>query len=437
MRFLAIATILLTSLLCRCFGITCTSNSTDGVDPSWIANSVATVNPSASPSGSGNGGGPVNLSATPSGSGGGTATPSANRNNAIVGTDACTIADCPSDNNPASAPASPPPRVASATGTDLVIVNNSGVPNSAVYIYAIGSGGQYLQAGGSLASAGAANIPSLPLAASGPTVFPLPYMTSARIYISLNAPLHMGNGVQPDFGPDNTQLFDFVELNYAAGSLFINTSQVDMFSLPTTIQVVSPQGTQTVGIPDGARTSIFAAFQADPILKTLILAPGGTDLRILSPDHGILDDLFPSTFLDAYIDQVWTYYETHTLSLNGWKGNTVNGSMVFTQGGQTVPIQKPTSTIVFECAFDAAANGFANEFCAGLNRGTLLDGAAQPDYNAADFYQTIPTNGYAKIIHQFAINGKAYAFPYDDAGPFSSIIGVSNPTTVTLTLSSF
>ena len=73
---------------------------------------------------------------------------------------------------------SPPPRVTSPTGTDLVIVNNTGFPNSAVYVYAVG-GGQYLKADGTLAPIGA-TIPPLPLAPTGPTVFPLPYMSSAR-----------------------------------------------------------------------------------------------------------------------------------------------------------------------------------------------------------------------------------------------------------------
>jgi len=335
-----------------------------------------------------------------------------------------------------SAAASNPPRVASATGTDLVIVNNTGLPNSAVYFYAIGSGGQYLQADGSLKPMGATPIPPLPLASSGPTVMPLPFMTSARFWFSLNAPLQMPKGVQPGMGADVTQMYDFAEYNYVAGTIFINTSQVDMFSIPITLQVTSAQGTETVGLPDGTRTQIFSAFRADPILKNLILTSGGQDLRILAPDHGIEDNLIPATYLDAYINQVWTYYGTHTLNLNGWTGTTVNGSLAFTQGGQTAAVQKPTSDQVFGCVLNTVGS-IAPELCAGLNRGTLINGAAQPDYNAADFYLSSPTNGYAKIIHQFSINGKAYAFPYDDAGPFSSLLSTANPTTVTVTLSHF
>jgi hypothetical protein len=119
-------------------------------------------------------------------------------------------------------------RISSPTGTDLIIANNTGYPNASVYTYAVGSN-QYLQANGTLALIGASAIPSLPLAVSGQTAFPLPYMSSARIYFSVNAPLQIGNGMGPTFGADTTQMYDWVEFNYGPnasgqGVLFINTA---------------------------------------------------------------------------------------------------------------------------------------------------------------------------------------------------------------------
>jgi Beta-1,3-glucanase len=354
----------------------------------------------------------------------------------------------PNPGTQSSAPTTQPsmPSVTSPTGTDLIIANNTGYANSAVYVYAIG-GGQYLQANGTLAPMGATPIPPLSLAATGATTVPLPYMNSARIYFSINAPLQISQGVQPGFGASVTQLYDWVELNYGSSnagqnSLFINTTQVDMFSLPITITISSPTGgTQTVGLLNGSRSAIFSAFQADPVLKNLIV---GNNLRILAPDHGIDSGLIPSTYLDAYINQVWSYYQSNTISLNAgggiWSGNVSNGTFVFTQGRQTLSVAQPTGSQVFGCALQITGSqggAIAPALCAGLNRGTLIDGAAQPDYNAADFYNVTPTNMYAKIIHQYSINGKAYAFPYDDAGDFSSTLAPINPTTVTITLSSF
>ena len=50
--------------------------------------------------------------------------------------------------------------------------------------------------------------------------------------------------------------------------------------------------------------------------------------------------------------------------------------------------------------------------------------------NPSNFYQTAPASYYAQFFHANAINGQQYAFPYDDAGGYSSDVGCSNPTTL-------
>jgi hypothetical protein len=301
-------------------------------------------------------------------------------------------------------------------------------------VYAVG-GGQYFQADGTLAPIGGSAIPSLPLAASGSTILPFPYMNSARMYFSVHAPLKISTSSSPGFGAD-TPLYDWVEFNYGDGTLYINTTQVDMFGLPSTITVQDTGKTQTVGLPDGSRTALLSAFQADPVLKNLIVSDSSGALRVMAPSHGIDSGLIPASYIDAYVDQVWTYYQTHTLMLkNGWSGQVVAGSFVFTQGGQTVNVARPKGAQVFGCGLNA--DPLSPILCAGLNRGTLLDGNPQPDYNAANFYLASPTNLYAKIIHAASIDGKAYAFPYDDAGDASSTVVSSHPSTVTVTLSRF
>jgi hypothetical protein len=46
------------------------------------------------------------------------------------------------------------------------------------------------------------------------------------------------------------------------------------------------------------------------------------------------------------------------------------------------------------------------------------------------FYQASPASYYAQWFHANAINGQQYAFPYDDAGGYSSDVGCSNPQTL-------
>jgi hypothetical protein len=50
--------------------------------------------------------------------------------------------------------------------------------------------------------------------------------------------------------------------------------------------------------------------------------------------------------------------------------------------------------------------------------------------NPASFYQQEPYDHYAQWIEAQAINMQQYAFPYNDAGGYSSDIGCSNPKTL-------
>ncbi|HEX4462482.1 MAG TPA: beta-1,3-glucanase family protein, partial [Polyangia bacterium] len=57
--------------------------------------------------------------------------------------------------------------------------------------------------------------------------------------------------------------------------------------------------------------------------------------------------------------------------------------------------------------------------------GTLLNKSLWTD--ATTFYTAAPANYYARFWHERAIGGKAYGFPYDDVGGYSSYISHSNP----------
>jgi hypothetical protein len=57
--------------------------------------------------------------------------------------------------------------------------------------------------------------------------------------------------------------------------------------------------------------------------------------------------------------------------------------------------------------------------------GKLMNSALWP--NSAAFYQTAPADYYARFWHAHGLNGKAYGFPYDDVGGYSSYISHANP----------
>jgi hypothetical protein len=61
----------------------------------------------------------------------------------------------------------------------------------------------------------------------------------------------------------------------------------------------------------------------------------------------------------------------------------------------------------------------------------------QPGGTAADFYQNDPTNQYAKIIHASMVDGKAYAFAFDDVQNQESLVHDGNPQSAGITMSPF
>jgi len=75
---------------------------------------------------------------------------------------------------------------------------------------------------------------------------------------------------------------------------------------------------------------------------------------------------------------------------------------------------------------------------AAFNRSTLLTDSDQPDgENPADYYTNAITNHYARIVHATAIDGRGYAFPYDDvalAGGADQSGAVSDPAPALLTV---
>ncbi|MEO0013081.1 MAG: hypothetical protein RLZZ535_1470, partial [Cyanobacteriota bacterium] len=71
------------------------------------------------------------------------------------------------------------------------------------------------------------------------------------------------------------------------------------------------------------------------------------------------------------------------------------------------------------------------------NRAVLLNSDSSTWCDASKYYLNSITNYYAKILHELSINGKSYAFPYDDKCEQSSTIVDTSPTEIVLTLTAF
>lgn len=61
------------------------------------------------------------------------------------------------------------------------------------------------------------------------------------------------------------------------------------------------------------------------------------------------------------------------------------------------------------------------------NDGTLVNGNFWSTISSNTFYSAAPANYYAQYWHTHGIAGKAYGFPYDDVGGYSSDISCNSP----------
>ncbi|MCO6006935.1 glycoside hydrolase family 64 protein [Actinoallomurus purpureus] len=358
----------------------------------------------------------------------------------------------------------------------LQVANGSGRTDP-VYLYVLGTNlatGQqgWADAGGGFHAWPAGGTPptaapdaSIPGPGNGQSItIQLPKF-SGRVYFSYGQKLKFfvttGGLVQPDVNnpsdPNRNILFNWSEYTLNDAGLWINSTQVDMFSAPYAVGVKNTSGTvrNTGHLKSGGYRGFFNALTGQPggWANLIQRDSSGNILRAISPGHGIAAGVLPSNVMDDYVNRVWAKYSSATLTVQPFAdqpsvryyGRVSGNVMNFTNSaGQIVTsFQKPDADSIFGCyklldaPNDQVRGPISRTLCAGFNRSTLLTSTTQPDTNAADFYQDVVTNHYARKIHAQMQDGKAYAFAFDDVGNFESLVNDSNPTTAYVTLDPF
>jgi hypothetical protein len=356
------------------------------------------------------------------------------------------------------------PRVLAGTPQlEFAFVNN--LPSSNVNAYVTGLDSKnvivmlakdgswyYPDAGGSASPVPITGDVAIPLGPQGSTTkIKLPdYISSARIWFADGTLaffiLAQGSNqalIQPSAAnsadPSAATNWGFVELtNSADGGVYANISFVDFVGLVLGMTLSGSAGDQSaLGLSADATKSICAdlvtqaGIDGMPWDKLCLTDTKGNALRVLSPSDYISSN--PDAFSDywtKYIDDVYTKYSTETLTIDTQSGIgkvacTVSGDSMTCEGDE-IPYEKPTPTDIFGCASGAFANrGSATHLlvlpclCAAFNRGTLLldGGNVQPALSSTMYYTTSPNNHYSRIVHKYEIDGKGYAFSYDDVNP--------------------
>ena len=372
-----------------------------------------------------------------------------------------------------------------STGTlQLSLVNN--LPSSNVNAYVTGldvngvlvmlspSGSWYYPSstGSQVPVEITANV-AIRLGAQGSTTnITLPgYISSARVYFA-NGQLKFytvqaANGqtaiVQPSAvnpsDPSANIDWGFVELTWTAqGGLYANISYVDFVGLPLGMSLINTAGAVNTaqGVDINSIEDICEALDAQtcvdnqPWNELCVTDSSGYALRVLSPfQYQSINNTAFSTYWTSYINSVWSYYTTNTLTIDtqaaaGKVACTVSPSTnLLTCAGDNRGYAQPTAADIYGCnsgpfaimgGDNAVHYAVVPRLCAAFHRSTFLvnGGNVQPSLGANSFYTQSPTNYYSKFVHEHEIDGRGYAFPYDDvtasgAGDSSGLLADPNP----------
>lgn len=370
-----------------------------------------------------------------------------------------------------------------STTLSVALVNNTS--SSTVYAYISGlaldnnsavflleSDGKTIYYPTSPSSTGTALSVDCAIALGAPgstTTVTIPHTAGGRIWFSKDAtltfllnpgPALVEPSVTNTTDPSYNVFWDFCEFTFNTAEVYINITYVDFVSLPISLQLENTSGTVTTveGLPstgldtvcDGltAQTATDGAGWSDLIIKT----SSGANLRALSPNSGItMNSSLFNGYYDSYVQSVWSKYSNGadlTIDTQASWGS-VNGTVsanVLNFGSSVGSFSQPSSADIFSCSSgpfattSAEMGAIAARLAAAFNRSTLLTGSVQPDVEVVSDYYTNPiTNHYARLLHATYLDGKGYAFPYDDVAPDggadqSGSLFDANPQLLTVTV---
>ncbi|KAH8892444.1 hypothetical protein GQ53DRAFT_746011 [Thozetella sp. PMI_491] len=254
--------------------------------------------------------------------------------------------------------------------------------------------------------------------------------------------------VEPSFAnlqdPNAGIRWGFVEFSYTTdGSIWANLSFVDFIGTLFSIGITLGDGsTQTVqGLQAGAMDQICAGLVAQaakdgqPWDKMCITEKGtGKTLRILSPNIFVDNDKTQMlNYYSDYINQVYTKYASQDLILRTAPYGDVHcrvSNNVLNCPNDPVGFPKPAVLDIWGCNTGPFANvgNAVHEVlrpivCAAFTRTTLLlaGGDIQPSLPESSYYLNNPTSHYARLVHQYEVGGRGYAFSFDDVNPGGSV----------------
>ena len=277
----------------------------------------------------------------------------------------------------------------------------------------------------------------------------------------------MLNPADPNIGID----YSFCEFTFDQDQVYANITYVDFVPrLPISLTLKGADNPKDVQHVSGMRAEAFEGIcealreqtrkDGYPWARLVVNGPGtDTPLRILSPMHGKSVDAPFDGYYEKYVDAVWDYYREgtgrsnpdgsskggHELLLDSQtsygilKGVVDRNTELFTfypsnksccvgcpdtcmpNDPEVEVFYKPSTADILSCNSGPFLNrnrpmhnSIVPRLAAGFQRSTLLLSSFQPSADTTVFYTNDVTNHYARVVHDANLDGKGYAFAYDD-----------------------
>jgi hypothetical protein len=236
--------------------------------------------------------------------------------------------------------------------------------------------------------------------------YDMPANASGRVYVYLCA----ASDASCASDPTKSKYFDFIEHTIGAHQYNGNTTRVDAFGIKIAMRLHCSDGY------DVAVGEDYETFQEDravsfqkfidsvPSEFKPLAQPPNAPYRIVQPGAGGFGQGGANAnYYNSFVDALWT----------------ANGLTIAKPGPNASGLGAYPD---ISAAIYRHVGAVAGTFSAA---GKLLDQKLWTD--SSRFYAAAPADYYALFWHAHALNGKAYGFPYDDVGGYSSYISHANP----------
>jgi hypothetical protein len=270
--------------------------------------------------------------------------------------------------------------------------------------------------------------------------------------------------------------FAFCEFTLNTEQLFANISYVDFvprLPIALTLQIQSGAVQHVSGMPPDGLDKVCEGLRAQaakdgwPWDKLVAQRPGqDRPLRALNPTHGNAVGASFDGYFEPLVDAAWKKYSEQqsghgggerekphhrfrlpvmgrgpeaesqaqqqkqhpaVLRINTQAGPGIVDGVVPSKSNDLViggePFGRPTTADILGCNSgpfttgpSPQRNAIIPRLAAAFQRGCIADVTEHPSHPET-FYRSDPTNHYSRIVHECNLDGKGYAFAYDDVQP--------------------